>query len=82
MTQPIDKRFHYNEFDRDFMVNMAGCEWGRDCWAEMYAYRELSIRINRSIFKKIKDAVSGFFERLFGIAKKGEANDQQSDSGK
>ena len=23
---------HYQETERDFLVNMAGCEWGRDCW--------------------------------------------------
>jgi len=44
----LDPRFHYKEEDRDFMVNMAGCEWGRDCWAEMYQYRELSGKLNRS----------------------------------
>ena len=44
----LDERFHYHEKDRDFMVNMAGCEWGRDCWAEMYQYRELSNKLNRT----------------------------------
>jgi hypothetical protein len=29
-------REYYKEQDRDFVVNMAGCEWGRDCWGEMY----------------------------------------------
>jgi mannan polymerase II complex MNN10 subunit len=24
-----DPRFHYDEHDRDFVVNMAGCNWGR-----------------------------------------------------
>ncbi|KIW65575.1 hypothetical protein PV04_07821 [Phialophora macrospora] len=50
----LDPRFHYNEEERDFMVNMAGCEWGRDCWAEMYMYRELSIKLNRSWWEKVK----------------------------
>jgi len=45
---------HYNETDRDFVVNMAGCEWGRDCWGEMYNYRELSNRLNRSRWEKFK----------------------------
>lgn len=26
---------HYQEAERDFLVNMAGCEWGRDCWGEL-----------------------------------------------
>jgi mannan polymerase II complex MNN10 subunit len=51
----IDPRFHYSEEDRDFMVNMAGCEWGRDCWAEIYNYRELSNKLNRSHWEKFKD---------------------------
>jgi mannan polymerase II complex MNN10 subunit len=54
----LDPRFHYNEKERDFMVNMAGCEWGRDCWAEMYMYRELSNRLNRSSWQKIKAYLS------------------------
>lgn len=53
--QRLDKRFHYNKADRDFMVNMAGCEWGRDCWAEMYAYRELSHWLNRTVWERVKD---------------------------
>ena len=51
----LDPRFHYNEKDRDFMVNMAGCEWGRDCWAEIYNYRELSNKLNRTWWEKFKD---------------------------
>jgi mannan polymerase II complex MNN10 subunit len=54
----LDKRFHYHERDRDFMVNMAGCEWGRDCWAEMYNYRELSNKLNRSRWERFKDGIS------------------------
>lgn len=27
---------HYQAAERDFLVNMAGCEWGRDCWAELW----------------------------------------------
>lgn len=51
----LDPRFHYNKLDRDFLVNMAGCEWGRDCWSEMYAYRELSNKLNRNLWKKLID---------------------------
>ncbi|KAK5072631.1 alpha-1,6-mannosyltransferase [Lithohypha guttulata] len=67
-----DPRFHYNEFDRDFLVNMAGCEWGRDCWGEMYQYRELSNRLNRSAWRKLVDAVKGRFQRATTEAGKGK----------
>lgn len=53
-----DPHIHYKEAERDFMVNMAGCEWGRDCWGEMYNYRQLSNRLNRSRWEKFKDWVS------------------------
>ncbi|EXJ67369.1 mannan polymerase II complex MNN10 subunit [Cladophialophora psammophila CBS 110553] len=60
----LDPRFHYNEQERDFMVNMAGCEWGRDCWAEMYMYRELSNRLNRSWWERFKDLTSDKWANL------------------
>ncbi|ODV63109.1 alpha-1,6-mannosyltransferase, partial [Ascoidea rubescens DSM 1968] len=41
-----DPQFFYNETDRDFLINMAGCEWGRDCWSEMEHYKKLSKRLN------------------------------------
>lgn len=47
--------FHYDQKDRDFLVNMAGCEWGRDCWGEMYNYRELSYYLNRSWWERFKE---------------------------
>ncbi|KAF2636094.1 hypothetical protein P280DRAFT_157471 [Massarina eburnea CBS 473.64] len=53
-----DPHIHYKEKDRDFLVNMAGCEWGRDCWAEMYNYRQLSNRLNRNPWEKLKDWIS------------------------
>lgn len=37
-----DPRFFYDERDRDFVINMAGCQWGRDCWGEMERYKALS----------------------------------------
>ncbi|KAK5744745.1 alpha-1,6-mannosyltransferase [Elasticomyces elasticus] len=46
---------HYQESERDFVVNMAGCEWGRDCWGEMYNFRQLSNRLNRSRWERFKD---------------------------
>ncbi|KAK4143250.1 glycosyltransferase [Dichotomopilus funicola] len=51
----IDQRFHYNEKDRDFLVNMAGCEWGRDCWGEMYNFRQLSYYLNRNPWERFKE---------------------------
>ncbi len=53
-----DPRIHYKEHDRDFVVNMAGCEWGRDCWGEMYNFRELSNKLNRTRWEKFKDWIS------------------------
>ncbi|CDK27570.1 unnamed protein product [Kuraishia capsulata CBS 1993] len=35
-----DPQFFYH--NRDFVINMAGCEWGRDCWGEMEHYKALS----------------------------------------
>ncbi|KAF8540897.1 galactosyl transferase GMA12/MNN10 family-domain-containing protein [Trichophaea hybrida] len=49
---PEDPRIFYKEKDRDFVVNMAGCEWGRDCWGEMASYRAVSERLNRGWLKK------------------------------
>ncbi|KAK9457590.1 galactosyl transferase GMA12/MNN10 family-domain-containing protein [Dipodascopsis uninucleata] len=54
--QAGDPRIFYNEKDRDFVVNMAGCEWGRDCFGEMERFDQLS----RSLQKKSR---SGWFSR-------------------
>ena len=60
-------RIHYNEHDRDFLVNMAGCEWGRDCWGEMYFFREFSYWLNRSVWEKFKeDYVAVLWFKLTG----------------
>lgn len=62
-----DSRFHYSQEDRDFLVNMAGCEWGRDCWGEMYNYRELSYWLNRSWWERFKeDLVAVVWFKLTG----------------
>ncbi|KAI7295540.1 galactosyl transferase GMA12/MNN10 family protein [Hortaea werneckii] len=53
---------HYQEHERDFLVNMAGCEWGRDCWGEMYNFRQLSNRLNRNPWEKVKDWFSDSWE--------------------
>ncbi len=50
-----DTRIHYSQKDRDFLVNMAGCEWGRDCWGEMYNFRQLSYWLNRNPWELFKE---------------------------
>ncbi|KAL5594498.1 hypothetical protein BROUX41_001430 [Berkeleyomyces rouxiae] len=60
-------QIHYDQKDRDFLINMAGCEWGRDCWGEMYNYRELSYYLNRSIWERFKeDLVAVVWYKLTG----------------
>ncbi|KAK0703778.1 galactosyl transferase GMA12/MNN10 family protein [Lasiosphaeria miniovina] len=62
-----DTRIHYDQRDRDFLVNMAGCEWGRDCWGEMYNYRELSYYLNRMLWERFKeDFVAVIWYKLTG----------------
>ncbi|KAK3330209.1 glycosyltransferase family 34 protein [Apodospora peruviana] len=62
-----DSRIHYDQKDRDFVVNMAGCEWGRDCWGEMYNFRELSYYLNRNIWERFKeDLVAKIWEKITG----------------
>lgn len=48
--QADDPQFFYDERARDFVVNMAGCGWGRDCWGEMEHYKALSKRLHRKRF--------------------------------
>ncbi|KAF3166638.1 alpha-1,6-mannosyltransferase [Orbilia oligospora] len=40
-----DKNIFYQAEDRDFLVNMAGCQWGRDCAGEMQHYKEISEKL-------------------------------------
>jgi mannan polymerase II complex MNN10 subunit len=62
-----DERIHYDQKDRDFVVNMAGCEWGRDCWGEMYNFRELSYYLNRNPWELFKeDFVAVIWFKLTG----------------
>ncbi|CAI7602764.1 unnamed protein product [Penicillium manginii] len=56
---------HYQEEEHDLVVNMAGCNFGRDCWSEIYNYREIANRKNRSAWEKVHDAISSAFEGLF-----------------
>lgn len=48
-------QIHYQKEDRDFLVNMAGCEFGRDCWGEIFNHRELSYYLNRSLWERFKE---------------------------
>jgi mannan polymerase II complex MNN10 subunit len=77
----LDSRFHYHEADRDFMVNMAGCEWGRDCWAEMYNYRELSNRLNLGRWQSFKGGVADRW-RGFKTPQSGKEEARQGDANK
>ena len=70
----IDPHIHYSQEDRDFVVNMAGCEWGRDCWGEMYNFRELSNRLNRTWWEKFKDAIS---DRWYASKRRKEVEEQR-----
>lgn len=43
-----DQRFFYNETTRDFVVDMVGCEFHRDCWDEMEYFKKLSADLHKS----------------------------------
>ncbi|KAJ5566615.1 hypothetical protein N7535_008253 [Penicillium sp. DV-2018c] len=62
---------HYQQNEHDFIVNMAGCAWGRDCWAEIYYYRELSKRLGRSVWQRLQDAFAGVYNRVSDKTKRG-----------
>lgn len=70
---------HYQEKERDFLVNMAGCEWGRDCWGEMYNFRQLSGKLNRGRWDKIKDWFSDSMSRSKG-EKREEGEDEHREA--
>lgn len=72
-----DLNIHYREQDRDFLVNMAGCEWGRDCWGEMYNYRQLSNKLNRNAWEKLKDTFSGGIKNMKPNEKQSVEEEQQ-----
>ncbi|KAK6543963.1 alpha-1,6-mannosyltransferase [Orbilia ellipsospora] len=42
-----DEHIFYQAEDRDFLVNMAGCQWGRDCAGEMKHYSEISAKLSK-----------------------------------
>ncbi|KAL3474814.1 galactosyl transferase GMA12/MNN10 family-domain-containing protein [Aspergillus californicus] len=62
----LNPNVHYTEDGRDFLVNMAGCDFGRDCWGEMYDYREYSKWLNRSSWVRLQDGVLDLYYSVFG----------------
>lgn len=40
-----DPQFFFH--NHDFVINMAGCEYGRDCWGEMEHYKALSKKLQK-----------------------------------
>lgn len=60
-----DPAVHYQEEDHDFVVNMAGCQIGRDWLGEMYQFREYSDRSNHMPQKRCMDKVKEFFRKMF-----------------
>ncbi|KAL2860938.1 putative alpha-1,6-mannosyltransferase subunit [Aspergillus lucknowensis] len=62
----IDPRVHYTEGGRDFLVNMAGCDFGRDCWDELYQYREYSAWLNRGLWARIQDSFLDLYDSILG----------------
>jgi mannan polymerase II complex MNN10 subunit len=65
-------KIHYYESDRDFVVNMAGCEWGRDCWGEMFAFRKLSEKLNRTTLQRTGEWFVNILRSAFKLGKKTE----------
>ncbi|KAI5465853.1 galactosyl transferase GMA12/MNN10 family-domain-containing protein [Mariannaea sp. PMI_226] len=64
---PPDDPIHYNANDHDFLVSMAGCQAGRDCWGEMYYYREFGYWLNRNPWERFKeDLVAVLWFKLTG----------------
>ncbi|CAG8207243.1 unnamed protein product [Penicillium salamii] len=61
---------HYQQNARDFVVNMAGCMFGRDCWSEIYYYRELSKWLSRPLWIRFKESVIDAYDGLRGKIKK------------
>lgn len=47
--QADDPQFFFK--NNDFVVNMAGCEYGRDCWKEMEHYKALSKLLHKPWWK-------------------------------
>ena len=77
-----DPKHHYRQADRDFILNLAGCDYGRDCWTELYHSRELSMYLNRTMWEKFKDGLSAGFEKFKNIfrAKENSASNANAKS--
>lgn len=72
--------FHYSQADRDFFVNMAGCQWGRDCWNELYEFRRISQMLNRNVFVKVKDWTVNLFSGSRNKKNKGKSKSKPKSS--
>lgn len=48
-----DPRYFYNSDEHDFVVNMAGCNFGRNCWGEMSHYATLMKKINSRWYMRL-----------------------------
>lgn len=44
-----DDRYFYKP--NDFVVNMAGCQWGRDCWGEMEHFKAFAKKLHKPWWK-------------------------------
>jgi mannan polymerase II complex MNN10 subunit len=74
-------KIHYSSKERDFLVNMAGCEWGRDCWAEMYKYRNLSYKLNQGYWEAMVDWVRDMIKKWNSPSKKDTTKDKVEKKG-
>ncbi|KAL4806338.1 galactosyl transferase GMA12/MNN10 family-domain-containing protein [Aspergillus unguis] len=61
----LDTKFHYIPDARDFVVNMAGCDFGRNCWEEMYQYSEYSKWLNRPFWERMQDELADLYYGFF-----------------
>ncbi|KAL3232277.1 putative alpha-1,6-mannosyltransferase MNN10 [Nakaseomyces bracarensis] len=48
-----DPQYFYDSNARDFVVNMAGCNYGRDCWGEMQYYYNLREKLNKNLLRRL-----------------------------
>lgn len=48
-----DQKFFYNETTRDFLVDMEGCEFNRNCFDEMQYYMSISENLHKSWISKL-----------------------------
>ncbi|OGM47749.1 hypothetical protein ABOM_004280 [Aspergillus bombycis] len=61
-----DPDIHFVEGAGDFMVNLAGCGFGRDCWSEIWEYRRIGEAINRPWRERVEDKATELYEKFFG----------------